>query len=70
MYVFAKKNFNIYKTLEGIGGADSFVDYILQHSYDFETMPMILRSVFTRLREANLQMPINKSKLRYSLADK
>ena len=37
------------KTLEGIEGANSFIDDILQHSYDFETMLLILRSVFMRL---------------------
>ena len=54
------------KTSEGIQGADSFVDDILQHPYNFETMIMILRSVFIRLREANLQMRINKCKFEYS----
>ena len=54
------------KTLESIGGADSFVDDILQHSYNFETMLMILRSVFMRLQEANLQIRIYKCKFRYS----
>ena len=54
------------KTLEGIEGADSFVDDILQHSYDFEIMLMILGSIFMRLREANLQMRIDKCKFGYS----
>ena len=36
------------KTLEGTEGAVSFIDDILQHPYDFETMLMILRSIFTQ----------------------
>ena len=55
-----------FKTLEGTEGADFFMDDILQHSYDFETMLMILRSVFMRPREANLQMCIDKCKFGFS----
>ena len=51
------------KTLQGIEGTDSFVDDIIQHLYDFETMLLILRSIFMRLREANLEMRIDKCKL-------
>ena len=56
----------MHKTLEGIEGADSFVDDILQHSYDFETMLMILMSIFMGLREVNLQIRMDKCKFGYS----
>ena len=48
------------KTLDGIEGAEGFVDDVCEFSPIFKGMLKVIRAVLHRFREAQLQMHINK----------
>ena len=53
------------KTLDGIEGAEGFVDNVCKFSPTFKGMLEVIRAVLKRFKEAQLQMHIDKCKFSY-----
>ena len=50
---------------EGVEQTESFVDDVASHTQSFEEMLVVLRHLFMKLREANLQLIADKCKFGY-----
>ena len=53
------------KTLDGIEGAEGFVDDVFEFSPTFKGVLEVIRAVLQKFREAQLQMRIDKCKFGY-----